>query len=107
MRFGKLSALLEPKPGTDPAIITGVTELRAGAARHSLEPPLGLPLIGFVRQAHDATGYGELGLETTAIALEQNGVRVVLCGVDIVGIGEPEISVLLQRVAEATGADEA
>ncbi len=81
--------------------------LLAGAARHSLEPPLDLPLVGFVRQAHDATGYGSLGLETSAIALEQDGLRVVLCGVDIVGIGEPEISVLLDRVARATGADPA
>ena len=32
-------------------------ELLVGAARHSLEPPLDLPLIGFMRQTHDATGY--------------------------------------------------
>ncbi len=81
--------------------------LLAGAARHSLEPPLDLPLIGFVRQTHDATGYGRLGLETTAIGLELDGERVVLCGVDIVGIGDPEVSVLLERVARATGADPA
>ena len=42
-------------------------ELRAGAARLSLDPPLDLPLIGFVRQAGDATGYGRFGLETSAI----------------------------------------
>lgn len=82
-------------------------ELLAGAARHSLDPPLDLPLVGFVRQTHDATGYGAWGLETSAIALEQDGRRVVLCGVDIVGIGEPEISALLERVAQATGADPA
>ncbi len=82
-------------------------ELLVGAARHSLEPPLDLPLVGFVRQTHDATGYGDWGLETTAIALEQGGQRVLLCGVDIVGIGEPEISALLDRIARATGADQA
>ena len=81
--------------------------LLVGAARLSLEPPLGLPLVGFVRQTHDATGYGRWGLETSAIAVEQDGLRIVLCGVDIVGIGEPEISVLLDRIAEATGADPA
>ena len=84
-----------------------MSDLRAGAARLSLEPPLGLPLVGFVRQTHDATGYGRFGLETSAIALEQDGLRVVLCGVDIVGIGEPEITGLLDRVADATGADPA
>ena len=69
-----------------------MSDLLAGAARLSLEPPLDLPLVGFVRQTHDATGYGRFGLETSAIALEQDGLRVVLCGVDIVGIGEPEIT---------------
>ena len=39
-----------------------------------LEPPLDLPLVGFVRQTHDATGYGRCGLETSAIALEQDGL---------------------------------
>ena len=82
-------------------------ELHVGAARLSLEPPLDLPLVGFVRQTHDATGYGRWGLETSAVALAQDGLRVVLCGVDIVGIGEPEISVLLDRIAAATGADSA
>jgi hypothetical protein len=86
--------------------VTG-RELLVGAARLSLEPPLGLPLVGFVRQTHDATGYGRYGLETSAVALEKDGVRVVLCGVDIVGIGEPEITALLDRIAEATGADPA
>lgn len=82
-------------------------DLLVGAARLSLEPPLDLPLVGFVRQTHDATGYGRYGLETSAIAMEKDGVRVVLCGVDIVGIGEPEITVLLDRIADATGADPA
>jgi hypothetical protein len=84
-----------------------MAELLVGAARLSLEPPLDLPLIGFMRQTHDATGYGELPLETSAIGLEQDGRRVVVCGVDIVGIGDPELSALLDRVAHATGADPA
>ena len=37
-----------------------MADLLAGAARLSLEPPLDLPLVGFVRQTHDATGYGRL-----------------------------------------------
>ena len=36
-------------------------DLLVGAARLSLEPPLDLPLVGFVRQTHDATGYGKWG----------------------------------------------
>ncbi|MFN8222104.1 MAG: hypothetical protein U0R50_02510 [Gaiellales bacterium] len=84
-----------------------MTGFRAGAARLPLDPPLDLPLVGFVRQTHDATGYGRFPLEASAVALEAGGCRAVLCGVDVVGIGEPEISPLLRRVAEATGADPA
>ena len=68
---------------------------RAGAARLSLEPPLDLPLVGFVRADARRDRVRRFGLETSAIALEQDGARVVLCGVDIVGIGEPEITGLL------------
>ena len=67
-----------------------MTGFRAGAASLPLEPPLGLPMMGFIRQKHGATGYG-LPLEVGAIALERDGTRVLLCGVDIVGIIEPEI----------------
>ena len=80
-----------------------MTEFRAGAASQPLEPPLGLPMMGFIRQKHGATGYG-LPLEVGAIALERDGRRVLLCGVDIVGIIHPEIERLIARVAAATGA---
>ena len=83
-----------------------MTELRAGAAALPLAPPLDLPMVGFIRQPSTATGYG-WPLETTALVLEGGGTRVVLCGVDIVGIGEPEVSRLVDRVAEATGAEPA
>ena len=39
-----------------------------------------------------------------AIALERGDTRVILCGVDIVGIDAPEIGPLIARVAAATGA---
>ena len=80
-----------------------MTTFRAGAAALPLEPPLGLPMVGFIRQRHGARGYG-IPLETSAIVLEHDSVRVVLCGVDIVGIVTPEVELLIQRVAEATGA---
>jgi neutral ceramidase len=80
-------------------------DFRAGSARLSLEPPLGLPMVGFIRQRSPAIGYGDWALETSALAFEADGTRAVLCGVDIVGIGEPEITQLIDRVAEATGAD--
>ena len=64
-------------------------------------------MLGFVRQRLPATGYGRWPLQTTALALELGGTRVMLCGVDIAGIGEPVVSRLVERVAEATGADPA
>jgi neutral ceramidase len=82
-------------------------DFRAGGARLSLEPPLGLPMVGFIRQRLPAMAYGRWPLETSALAFESEGTRVVLCGVDIVGIGEPEISRLVDRVATVTGADPA
>ena len=80
-----------------------MTTFRAGAASLPLEPPLGLPMIGFIRQRFGALGYG-LPLEVGAIALERADTRVILCGVDIVGIDAPEIAPLLDRVAAASGA---
>ena len=83
-----------------------MSEFRAGAASLPLEPPLGLPMVGFIRQPTNSGGYG-LPLEVSALALERSGTRVVLCGVDIVGIIDPQIEPLIDRVAAATGADPA
>ena len=55
---------------------------RAGAARLALEPPLGLPMVGFVRQPWRGRGHG-WPLEVTAMALERDGERAILCGVDL------------------------
>src|SRR5262249_52767671 len=82
----------------------GMTEFRAGVASLPLEPPLNLPMVGFVRQRYGALGYGELPLEVNTIVLERGDTRVVLCGVDIVGIDQPEIGPLIDRAAQASGA---
>ena len=78
--------------------------LRAGAAHIDLVPPLGLPMIGYVRQEHGARGYG-LPLEAGALVLESEGGRIVLCGVDVVGTGGAGCDELVARVARATGAE--
>ena len=83
-----------------------MSDFRAGSASLPLDPPLGLPMVGFIRQPWNANGYG-LPLEVGAIAFERDDTRVVLCGVDIVGIIHPEIEPLLTRVSAATGADPA
>ena len=70
-----------------------MTQLRAGTARLMLEPPLGLPMVGFVRQPWNARGYG-LPLEVGALVLERGDTRIVLCGVDVVGIIQPQIEPL-------------
>ena len=80
-----------------------MTDFRAGAASLPLEPPLGLPMVGFIRQPWNARGYG-LPLEVGALVLERGDTRVVLCGVDVVGIIHPQIEPLIDRVAAATGA---
>ena len=80
-----------------------MNEFRAGGAARSLEPPVGLPMPGFVRDQEGATGWG-LPLETTAIVLEAGAIRVVLCGVDTLCIQAPVVDLLRARVAEAVGA---
>lgn len=76
---------------------------RAGAAARSLEPPLGLPMPGFVRSQEGGTGWG-LPLEATALVLERGATRVVLCGVDTLCVQAPAVDALRARVAEAVGA---
>ena len=81
-------------------------EFRAGAARVSIEPPLGLPMIGFVRRHELARGYGA-PLEVTALVLEGGATRVVLVGVDNIGIQAPEVDEVRTRVADAAAAEPA
>jgi len=82
-------------------------DFRAGAASLPLTPPLGLPMVGFIRQSENGLGHGRFPLEVGAIALERGDVRVVLVGVDVLGIASPEVDALIDRVAAATGADPA
>jgi hypothetical protein len=78
----------------------------AGAAACLVDPPLGLPMAGVVRREGPATS--RLGsLEVTAAAFSCGSTRVVLCGVDTVGIQAPEADELRGRVAAATGANKA
>ena len=79
---------------------------RAGAAATNVDPPLGLPMVGVVRRPEGAAE--RLGpLEVTAAAFERDGTRIVLCGVDTLGIQSPEVDVIRERIASATGADRA
>ena len=75
----------------------------AGAAAANVDPPLGLPMVGVVRRPEGARE--RLGaLEVTAAAFERDGARVVICGVDTLGIQAPEADDLRARIAERTGA---
>jgi hypothetical protein len=80
--------------------------MRAGAASLPLDPPLGMPMLGFVRQIHVATGTG-WPLETGAVVLEQGDDRIVLCGVDIIGLQAPASDRVIDRIAEACACDPA
>lgn len=79
-------------------------KFRAGAASMSLEPPLGLPMVGFVRRFQTANrSAGDL--EVTASVFEAGDTRAVVCGIDTLGIQAPEIDHLRARVAAAADAD--
>ena len=80
--------------------------MRAGAAVADIGPPPGLPMLGFVRRQTGSTGSG-LPLEATALVLEEGATRVVLCGVDTLGIPSPDVDRLRERLAALGGADPA
>src|SRR5690606_34166388 len=77
---------------------------RTGAARVSIEPPLGLPMIGFVPRPEPANASDGM-LEATAAAFERGSTRALVIGVDTLGIQAPEVDALRRRIADATGAD--
>src|SRR5690606_34778911 len=82
------------------------TAFRAGAAGVTIDPPLGLPMVGVVRR--DRPAETRLApLEATAAAFALGETVVVLCGVDTLAIQAPEADELRARVAAATGADPA
>jgi neutral ceramidase len=87
--------------------MASASDYLVGAASLELSPPLGLPMVGFVRQRMTAQAYGRWPLEVSAMVVELDGNRVVLCGLDVAMIQAPEMDVLVSRVAQATGADEA
>jgi hypothetical protein len=76
--------------------------LRAGAAAVSLEPPLGLPMVGFVRRFEPAR-WSAGDLEATAVVLESADTRAVVVGVDTIAIQSPLIDEIRERVAAAVG----
>lgn len=79
---------------------------RAGAAGLTIDPPLGLPMVGVVRR--DRPAESRLGpLEVTGAAFATGERLVILCGVDTLAIQSPEVDELRRRVASATGADPA
>ena len=80
--------------------------LAAGAAATSIRPGVGLPMIGFVRRQTPATGEG-LPLEATALLLERGDTRVLLCGVDTIGMPVAEVDALRRRIGAAISADPA
>ncbi|MEA2291980.1 MAG: hypothetical protein QOF17_1000 [Solirubrobacteraceae bacterium] len=80
--------------------------LSAGAAASSIRPDAALPMVGFVRRQTPATGEG-LPLEATALLLESDGTRVLLCGVDTIGIPVDEVDELRRRIGAAISADPA
>ena len=76
--------------------------LAAGAAAVSLEPPLGLPMVGFVRRFEPARASAG-DLEATAVVLEGGGTRAVVIGVDTLALQAPVVDALRERVAAAAG----
>jgi hypothetical protein len=94
----------KPRLASIPVTISDA--FQAGAARLSVDPPLGLPMVGVVRRPE--TARSRLGkLEVSALALRLAGVQVILCGVDTLAIQAPEVDELRARISDATVTPEA
>lgn len=76
---------------------------RAGASACLVDPPIGLPISGVVRREGPAMAR-LASLEVTAAAFSSGATRVVLCGVDTLGIQAPEADELRRRISAKTGA---
>lgn len=85
---------------------TNDTIFHAGTASRSIDPPLGLPMSGSVQRVSPATSRFA-ALEVSAVAFASGATRVILCGVDNIGIQGVEADELLGWVAAATGVDPA
>jgi hypothetical protein len=72
----------------------------------SIDPPLGIYMIGYISRYKPAAGYDE-PLQVNALVLDNGETRVVLCGVDNAFIQAPEVDVIRQRISAAIGADPA
>jgi hypothetical protein len=72
----------------------------------SIDPPLGLHMVGYIRRYLPAAGYAE-PLQVNALVLDNGDNRVVLCGVDNAFIQAPEVDAIRTRIGEAVGADPA
>lgn len=81
-------------------------QFRAGVATLSIEPPLDLHMVGYIRRYQPAAGYGE-PLQVNAIVLDDGECRIVLCGVDTAYIQAPEVDDIRMRVSDALAAQPA
>jgi hypothetical protein len=72
----------------------------------SIDPPLGLHMVGYIRRYKPAAGYAE-PLQVNTLVLEGGANRIVLCGVDNAFIQAPEVDAIRARISETIGADPA
>src|SRR5690348_3109562 len=79
---------------------------KAGVAVTRVTPPLGLWMLGAVRQPTPSVGY-EHPLEAGVLVLDSDGRRAALCCLDVLSLDVDDAAKLVARVAEAIGADEA
>src|SRR5436309_3329357 len=63
-----------------------MAELRAGVARATITPPVGIPMVGFAGRG-PAEGIHD-DLYATTLALESGGERAILIALDLLGIDE-------------------
>jgi hypothetical protein len=76
--------------------------LLAGAASVPIAPPVGVDLMGYLRRAEPARGYGQ-PMEATALVVDDEQTRLVIIGADLVGASGPWARELRSRIGAAVG----
>lgn len=76
------------------------SDLRAGAARVDITPPIGINMVGYYIREGASTGV-ERALTATALILESDGARLVILSCDIAFIQDPAAAQIRARIARA------
>jgi neutral ceramidase len=76
--------------------------LRAGLGKHTITPPLGIPLFGYIARTHGAQSVHD-DLEAKALVLDDGETKWVLVSCDLLMLHPTTVAAIREGVKQATG----